>query len=342
MKSMRIEYLAGTLVVAAFGLVSCGSSPLGDNKMDKRPRGEKVVNCTPKDHDQSSFLQIRSPDDPDCPKDKLPDVVVTPKDEADGSIFAATMTKAGDIFGPKVSALYGVNLELLNKFEDNAVNAVARKAGTDWQVEIFGGLQRVKGMTPDAVTLVLCHELGHLIGGFPVIKYKGDRSMSAEGNSDYFATQACVRRLWRDEGAKNAQIAAQSANALPKKLTQACRKQFKAEDDIQICLRSMTAIKDIQAVFKDTSLTTPSTAQVKTTQVEHPEFQCRIDTFIAGALCKKTWDFDRKFPKNKFELRSVSCMYADFGTSIYNGVRPRCWYQPKSVRKTKSKTSSKP
>lgn len=323
--------LRAALVSSLVAMTGCGDSGLlNDNKQDRRSGGEQK-NCTPKDHGFSSFLQVVSPDDPDCPVEKLPDIVVKPKDEHDDEPFTKTMTKALDIFHPIISRQYGAELEMYNKIDEDKVNAVARKKGDIWQVEIFGGLQRAKGMSHDAVTMVLCHELGHLIGGFPFVRDAGDQSMSAEGNSDYFATQACLRTLWQDEDDRNLK-AEQAKGALPAKLVSACHKAFKTRDDIGICLRSMAAIKSIQSLFNKTSLTTPSKAKVARTQVEHPKSQCRIDTFIAGALCPKTWDYNRRFPKNRDELRLVSCTRADFKDSIYEGVRPRCWYQPNKVR----------
>lgn len=330
LRNMTTTALSAALLATLMALTSCGDGgALGDNKQDKRTGQQK--NCEPKDHAISTFLQVVSPDDPDCKKEKLPDIVVKPKEEHDGGPFTVTMNKALDIFHPIVSKYYGAELEMYNKIDDDAVNAVARKKGDIWQVEIFGGLQRAKGMSHDAVAMVLCHEMGHLIGGFPFVREAGNQSMSAEGNSDYFATQACLRKLWQDEDDRNAK--AEEAEAkLPKKLVAACHKSFKTRDDIGMCMRSMAAIKSIQSLFNETSLTTPSTVKVKRTMVEHPPSQCRIDTFIAGALCNKTWDFERKFPTNRDELRLISCTRADYKGTIYDGVRPRCWYQPKKVR----------
>lgn len=323
--------LGAMLLAALMAVTSCGDGgALGDNKQDRRTGGEQK-NCDPKDHAIGTFLQVVNPDDPDCNKEKLPDIIIKPKEEHDGGPFTATMNKALDIFHPIVSKYYGAELEMYNKIDDDAVNAVARKKGDIWQVEIFGGLQRAKGMSHDAVTMVLCHEIGHLIGGFPFVREAGDQSMSAEGNSDYIATQACLRRLWQDEDDRNAR-AEEAEAGLPKKLVAACHRAHKSRDDIGMCLRSMAATKSIQTLFNKTSLTTPSTVKVKRTLLEHPPAQCRIDTFIAGALCKKTWDFERKFPTNRDELRLISCTRADFGDTIYDGVRPRCWYQPKKVR----------
>lgn len=340
----RAKVLAATLLFAALGLTSCGGgSPMNEDKKNLRTNGElSDKNCDPTDHDaDSTFLQVISPDDPDCQTQELPDVVVKPKDEHDGDPFTATMNKALEIFHPIVADLYDAELEMYNKIDEDAINAVARKAGDRWQIEVFGGLQRVDGLTNDALTIVLCHEMGHLIGGFPVITNSRDGSMSAEGNSDYFATQACLRKMWQDEDAENARAAAR-AQELPEKLTEACRRKFATAADSQMCMRAMAAIKSLQTLFTNTSLTQPSPAAVARTQLQHPEFQCRIDTLIAGALCTKPWQFDRKFPKNPYDLRRVSCTRTEFGTTIYDGVRPRCWYQPKPTRINQNPQTKKP
>lgn len=44
---------------------------------------------------------------------------------------------------------------------------------------------------------MLCHELGHHLGGAP---FKPDISwMSTEGQADYFSGSTCLKKIWRDE-----------------------------------------------------------------------------------------------------------------------------------------------
>lgn len=46
--------------------------------------------------------------------------------------------------------------------------------------------------------LLLCHEMGHLLGG-PPLKSRGGRP-STERQADYFKGQSCARKMLLDEG----------------------------------------------------------------------------------------------------------------------------------------------
>ena len=89
-------------------------------------------------------------------------------------------------------------------WDDSTVNASAEQdeAGTDWTVNMYGGLARRLEVTPDGFRLVVCHELGHHFGGFAY--YSDTPWAAAEGQSDYFATQACAKAMWADQAEENA------------------------------------------------------------------------------------------------------------------------------------------
>ena len=58
---------------------------------------------------------------------------------------------------------------------------------------ISGGYARQTLMTPDTFRLVLCHELGHILGGAP--KKGPNHLASVEGQADYYSTAKCMRRV---------------------------------------------------------------------------------------------------------------------------------------------------
>ena len=60
---------------------------------------------------------------------------------------------------------------------------------------MFGGLARHKLVTPDGFALVACHEMGHHLGGAP----RRGGWASNEGQSDYYATTKCARRIWAED-----------------------------------------------------------------------------------------------------------------------------------------------
>jgi hypothetical protein len=58
---------------------------------------------------------------------------------------------------------------------------------------LSGGLVRQRGMTPDALALLFCHELGHTLGGAPHKEVEGVRTArSSEGQADYYAVSQCL------------------------------------------------------------------------------------------------------------------------------------------------------
>jgi hypothetical protein len=87
------------------------------------------------------------------------------------------------------------------------VAASAERTGPgerEWDVSFFGPGVRHPKLTRDAFILLLCHELGHHFGGVPR-KQLGpdspatagkDRWASAEGQSDFYATAVCAKRIF--------------------------------------------------------------------------------------------------------------------------------------------------
>lgn len=93
---------------------------------------------------------------------------------------------------PKDHALI-IRLESLNP----RVNADIVKNGGEVVIQIMGGMLRHEKMTPDVLMLLLCHEMGHFLGGPPLKSRKG--WSSTEGQSDYFSGLKCTRSLGFDE-----------------------------------------------------------------------------------------------------------------------------------------------
>src|SRR5690606_15861288 len=69
-----------------------------------------------------------------------------------------------------------------------------------FRLMILGGLTRAPGFSLEAYAAVICHELGHLIGGEPFQDYAGSTWASREGQSDYFAASTCLPRYFSSIG----------------------------------------------------------------------------------------------------------------------------------------------
>ena len=191
-----------------------------------------------------------------------------------------------------------------------------------------------RNMTADAELAVLCHEMGHHLGGFPKGKgIFGSSWASNEGQADYYATMKCFRRLAGTED----NVAAMSNVVLPKEVKDSCSTAFHSQSEIALCERESMAGKLLAQVLYELgrgssrgsrgepatapAFGTPSTDVVSATDDQHPLAQCRLDTYFQGSIC--TANMNEEFGKN--EGSTGACAQEKGDTS---GYRPVCWYKP--------------
>lgn len=218
----------------------------------------------------------------------------------------------------------GGNLVINRLWIRGAVNANAeRDDNNNWIVNMYGGLARHPKMTPDGLAMVLCHEIGHHIGGavkIPVLK----KWATNEGGSDYFAVTKCIRKYFAEDSDNRAQL---KTAQLEVKAIESCRNQFDNDPDRLICARTMLAGRALSYVLQQMNMSfttprfsTPDKKQALMTAMGHPNAQCRMDTYYNGALC--TVDKDVELDDNDYHIGSCT---AKTHTS---GFRPRCWFKP--------------
>lgn len=239
--------------------------------------------------------------------------------------FNAVIDEVEGLYAPIVAQEAGApTLKVVRNWTDGTVNAYAQQIGKEWRVSMFGGLARHETITEDGFKLVICHEIGHHIGGAPrKVSPWSSPWASNEGQADYFATLKCLRRVWNDED-NGAVIASME---IPAELRNKCSSQFTGED-AAICIRGgmagMSVAKLFQALMSETTpplFETPSTKVVTKTDDAHPATQCRLDTYFQGALCEKS------FNENVSATSEVTgTCHASTGQST--GLRPLCWFKP--------------
>ncbi len=227
------------------------------------------------------------------------------------------------IFAPIV-AQYGANLTLQASWSDPLEHAGATKSGSEWIILVFGGLARDPMMTRDGYWMTLCHELGHLLGGYPM----GNSKLAYEGQADYFASQVCARTLWINDATENASI----ATSVEAKIIDRCHEAWAAEADRNLCARIFKAgqsfVDSLAAGPNQASYDRRDTSVVKLTEGGHPGSQCRLDTYAAGALCAKSWDFSRipglDHLGDPAAMEEEAALYSCFEGG---GARPACWFR---------------
>lgn len=215
----------------------------------------------------------------------------------------------------------GANLIMNRKWKDNTVNASAEQKGKDWHVNMFGGLAKFRTITVDGFTLVLCHELGHHIGGSP--KYKERLTWATnEGQADYWGTIKCLRRVWdlenNEEAIKPLKVS--------KFLASRCVQEWKTTQEQALCIRTGQAGNSVAGLFSALGRTPPpwferpDQSEVEETNDLHPRAQCRLDTYFQGALCEKTFKEDTSFESEV----TGTCHRLNGDTK---GLRPACWFK---------------
>lgn len=245
--------------------------------------------------------------------------------------FNQAIDLAEEIYTPLINEVHGGRLKINRLWSNNTVNASASQFFGTWSVNMYGGLARRPEVTLDGFTLVLCHELGHHLAGFPF----SSRWAANEGQSDYFATLSCAKLLWGDDLEVNASFAG-VIDDYPKAL---CDDAWQIQTNRDLCYRSMVAGKslaDLLSALREQTVEydTPDTNVVSRTDNSHPDGQCRLDTYMAGALCAQEFDPDlipgkdlgssRNSARAEEVSRAYTCSRAD---AFEIGVRPLCWFK---------------
>lgn len=259
-----------------------------------------------------------------------------PKDLKSASMtkaeFDESIERVKAVYTPIFKDQYGATLLVENNWEDSTVNAYASQSGKVWKVAMFGGLARAPQTTRDGFEAVICHEIGHHIGG--AVKYPGGNAWaSSEGQSDYFATSKCLKKVFAADLAKTLEVFNSTNLTKGEEHAKAqCESVYKSESEQAICFRSALAGQSLAKLLGSlggndkVDFLTPDPKVVKKTVHSHPQGQCRMDTYFQGSLCDKA---DLIFPDDK----DVSVGFCTKKESYSVGLRPACWYNSSEYEK---------
>lgn len=210
-------------------------------------------------------------------------------------------------------------------WDSNQQNArITRNDNGEPVILVGGGLARLPGMTPDALLVFICHELGHFFGGAPKA-LRGNTTRrswsSVEGQADFYTTSKCMPRILHAADHKANSIFSNSVNFLNEQLPAEVIEICKESD--YICMRIAKASLEAAEIIASLSFEPwmPELGHKDPTEVEqtitlHPSAQCRLDTFVAGLGCieKYSSDFDNDNPNR------AACEQTE------DASRPRCWF----------------
>lgn len=243
--------------------------------------------------------------------------------------------------GP-LSALADVNreraLEIAQTIEVEFTAEVKKAAGADLRIQlgsddsltgrnllstIFfgGGFLNQPEIDEDVLTLIICHEVGHTLGGAPFLGHR-----SIEGQSDYYATSKCLPRLWSQQDNEIIWEQTEEQDIAENK----CYAAHSDRSRAQLCVRSLRAAHKLGQYFARSqgkepvpSLTTADSFVQERGfyYTDYPSNQCRVDTMVSGGLCV----LDLYAPVDIYRAKNSGC-------SSGVGARPLCWHQPKLDR----------
>ncbi len=174
-----------------------------------------------------------------------------------------------------------------------------------YSLNFWGGMARIPGMNEYGWAFIVCHEVGHLLGGAPYNDIKFYLWASAEGQADYFASAHCLKRYFSNYPYKGIKI------NLAESVVKQCEGNFH-------CLNSAKAADSFSKVLNyllrdknEASIQKRSYNKVsKTIFSSYPSKQCRVDTILNAGLCDN--DFHN--------LNSWDCLQGP-------GKRSECWFK---------------
>lgn len=236
--------------------------------------------------------------------------------------FNAVLDRAEEVYAPLLKAR-GIQLELKRLWKNGTVNASAEQRSRNvYTVNMYGGLARHPVMNEDGLLMVVCHELGHHLGGAPT--YGGWRNgwASSEGQADYYGSMKCFKELFTEQE----HLDWYAEGVFESTVDEACREVYPDKVERAACVRASEAgmilalfFTDLRRSANSVDYSTPDTKSVRRTNLSHPAPQCRLDTYFQAALCPKYSDED--FDSNNPFIGACNGFE---GWEL--GVRPGCWF----------------
>lgn len=227
-----------------------------------------------------------------------------------------------------VAESFGAELKIELRLNSPSIVASAHRTDAEFRVVVDGGLINSSRLSEDGFRFVLCHELGHLFGGAPrrglppewngPVADDGLSFYSAEGQSDYYASAVCFRRLVQRQTTQEHQEMLKESNP-PQVLINQCDRIWGESTNTSLtCQRAALGGLNMLLLVKDFDISFDKKSPERVSETIrdfYPSRQCRLDTALAGALCKSDLPLVLDFND---PLRET-CENRE-------GKRPGCWF----------------
>lgn len=209
---------------------------------------------------------------PPCPTDRADYFCISPDMAPNSQIdivqFYTTPAQILQLFQTELAQkLYPLVLNA--EWESPFFGAGVSLYENNFRLMILGGTTRIKGLTPDAYAAIVCHELGHVIGGSPFQTIQFAEWSSAEGQSDFFAANICLPRYFRSLN--------EVEDKIPARIEEAGYKMIQSFSLV---------IKEGDEFIRFKADTTKTSATLINT---YPSLQCRYENFRNPLIRPGCW-----------------------------------------------------
>lgn len=186
-------------------------------------------------------------------------------------------------YSQQVRSDYHVVLDISEDSENPLYFGGGSLESHTYSISVGRDILSLSSMTVDAQAFLLCHEVGHLVGGEP----RKNEWASTEGQSDFYAASVCLRKIFPH-------LSSLSQKPAHPVLAQACAAKFQsATPAARECERIGTAGESLISAIYDfmgvpqmqkPDFSHPAPAKSPQEKIDYPTLQCRLDTVLAGAL----------------------------------------------------------
>jgi len=231
--------------------------------------------------------------------------------------FDQIIDRVRDLYAPKFD-IRQQRLVIMDYWESERLEASARYdidgRGRVAVITVTGGLARHEEITEGAFALILCHEIGHFLAGPRAIG-----RFSTEGQADYFAASACMRQLIPRISVGDPPEIPQ----VPDLVRGRCGGRFETEREVGICIQTALAGLALSRYFAQKKnsdsprFEAPDPNRAKVLGFGTRTAQCRLDTYVAAALCNPEIE-DATYLDRRWLCSRKG--------GLSNAARPPCWY----------------
>ena len=168
-----------------------------------------------------------------------------------------------------------------NDWQSPYFGASALRHDAYFQVSLLAGTVRVPEFNKAMMAAVLCHELGHILGGEPLQTVPLSEWASTEGQSDFYAARDCLPKFFQ----RHPEM--MNLSAVDSKIKKRCKGNESCERTAQVGWELINVFQKYSfKTFKPVSLIEHEKPTLELIRNSYPSDQCRVDTYLQGALCQ--------------------------------------------------------